>query len=382
MTKKLYDIDSHLQTFSAQVLSCTQTEKEQWHVLLNQTAFFPEGGGQLPDEGTLDGIPVLDVQETPNGILHTIPSPFPVGSEITGKLNWPLRHSRMQCHSGEHIISGLAHRFFGCTNVGFHMGEQEVILDFDKELSAKELLRIETEANAIIADNRPILAEYPTPETLASLDYRSKLDLTENVRIVTISDCDICACCAPHVKHTGEIGLIKLTNSMRHRGGIRLWMVAGQLALADYRQKQENIVAISAALSVKQVETAQGVTRLKQELEDTKQALNELKRVLVLEKCKNLPQTEGNLCLFEDSLDSQGLRALVNAGMEKCGGICAVFSGSDQTGYYSVLGSHTVNLREQAKEIYKVLGGKGGGQPTMIQGSVTATRAEIEAYFQ
>lgn len=381
MTKKLYDSDSHLQTFHAAVLACTQTDEGQWQVLLDQTAFFPEGGGQLPDEGTLDGIAVLDVQETPDGILHTTASPFPVGSSVTGTLNWTLRHRRMQCHSGEHIISGLAHRFFGCTNVGFHMGEQEIILDFDKELSAAELLRLETAANAVIAENRPIFANYPDSETLAALDYRSKLELTENVRIVTIPDCDVCACCAPHVKHTGEIGLVKLTASMRHRGGIRLWMVAGQLALADYRQKQENIAAISAALSVKQAEAAQGVIRLKQELEDTKEALNTLKRALVLEKCKTLPQTEGNLCLFEDQLDSQGLRTLVNAGMEHCGGICAVFSGSDAAGYRSVLGSRTVNLRERAKDIHKTLGGKGGGQPTMIQGTVTATRAEIEAYF-
>lgn len=184
---------------------------------------------------------------------------------MEGELDWPLRFRRMQCHSGEHIISGLAHSLYGCTNVGFHLGENEVILDFDKELTAEQLEQLETLANQIVAENRPITAEYPDPEVLKTLDYRSKLDLTENVRIVTVEHCDVCACCAPHVSRTGEIGVIKLLDAMRHRGGIRIWMAAGSMALEDYRVKQKNVAAISAALSVKQPEAAQGVERLLKE---------------------------------------------------------------------------------------------------------------------
>ena len=172
------------------------------------------------------------------------------GETVTGELDWPLRFSRMQCHSGEHVVSGLAHSLYGCTNVGFHMGENEVILDFDKELTAEEVENIEAQANRIIWENRPITAEYPAPEVLAELDYRSKLDLTENVRIVTIPGCDVCACCAPHVKLTGEIGMVKLLSTMRHRGGIRIWMAAGELAFRDYKVKQANVAAISAALFI------------------------------------------------------------------------------------------------------------------------------------
>lgn len=260
------------------------------------------------------------------------------------------------------------------------MGEQEVILDFDRELTQEQVERIETEANRVIWDNRPITAEYPDEAVLQTLEYRSKLDLTEGVRIVTIPDCDVCACCAPHVNATGEIGMIKLLSTMRHRGGIRIWMVAGEDALADYRTKQGNVAAISAALSVKQHETAQGVARMKAELENAYLALKETKQALVMEKCKTLPEMEGNLVLFEADLDSQGMRNLVNAGMERCTGICAVFVGQDGQ-YRHVMGSKTVDLRAKSKEIHGALGGKGGGQPTMIQGSVTAARAEIEAYF-
>lgn len=385
MTIKLYDQDSHLQRFSAAVLSCTPQADGRWAVLLDRTAFFPEGGGQPADRGTLtaegQSVPVLDVQERSEGIVHLCAGPLPEGAEVQGALDFALRFQRMQCHSGEHVISGLAHRLFGCSNVGFHMGEDAVILDFDKELSPEDIRTLETEANRVIWENRPVTAEYPPQEVLESLDYRSKLDLTENVRIVTIQDCDVCACCAPHVRFTGEIGLVKLIDAMRHRGGMRLWMVAGALALADYRSKQANVAAISAALSVKQADAAQGVARVQQELQDLGLALKEAKSALVAEKCKTLPETAGNLCLFAPELDIPGLRTLVNAGAERCGGICAAFSGSDQDGYRCVLGSRTVDLRAQAKAIHQALGGKGGGQPGMIQGSVTASRKEIEAYF-
>ena len=382
MTTKLYDQDSHCRTFSAQVFSCTPVQGGQWHIVLDQTAFFPEGGGQPGDQGTLDTVRVLDTRERGDAIVHITDGPLTPGTSVTGELDWALRFARMQCHSGEHVLSGLAHSLYGCTNVGFHMGEDQVILDFDKELTPQQLTVLEDRANQIITENRPVTARYPAPEELAALDYRSKLDLTEQVRIVTIAGCDVCACCAPHVTCTGEIGLVKLVDARRHRGGIRLWMVAGRLALADYQRKQTNIAAISAALSVQQPQAAQGVERLKQELQTLKETLKQTRQALLAEKAKALPQTPGNLCLFEDGLDGTGLRVLANAGMERCGGICAVFAGTDQAGYRYAMGSQTVDLRAKAKELHQALGGKGGGQPTLIQGAVTASRQEILAYFR
>ncbi len=384
MTRKLYDIDSHIRDFSAVLLSCEPAGEGRWQILLHQTAFFPEGGGQPADTGTLTmwdtTVRVLDVQETPKGILHFTDGPLPEGP-VRGCIDWAQRFERMQCHSGEHIVSGLAHRKFGCTNVGFHMGEDEVILDFDKELTAEQIRELENDANRIVWENRPITVGYPDPDVLENLDYRSKLDLTENVRIVTIVGCDVCACCAPHVKQTGEIGVIKLTSWMRHRGGVRIWMAAGAMALRDYQAKHDSVAAISAALSVKQPEVAGGVERLKQVLSDTEYALTGAKRALAAEKIKAMPETDGNLCLFEEGMDQNTLRSLVNAGMEKCGGICAAFTGSDESGYRYVMGSKTVDLRAESKTIHAALGGKGGGQPAMIQGSIPARQDEIEAYF-
>lgn len=290
MTTKLYDQDSHCRTFSAQVLSCTPVQGGQWHIVLDQTAFFPEGGGQPGDQGTLDTVRVLDTRERGDAIVHITDGPLTPGTSVTGELDWALRFARMQCHSGEHVLSGLAHSLYGCTNVGFHMGEDQVILDFDKELTPQQLTVLEDRANQLITENRPVTARYPTPEELAALDYRSKLDLTEQVRIVTIAGCDVCACCAPHVTCTGEIGLVKLVDAMRHRGGIRLWMVAGRLALADYQRKQTNIAAISAALSVQQPQAAQGVERLKQELQTLKETLKQTRQALLAERPKPSPR--------------------------------------------------------------------------------------------
>ena len=384
MTTKLYDSDSHLRDFNAVLLSCQPAGESRWQVLLDRTAFFPEGGGQPADTGTLSAgettVRVLEARETPEGILHFTDGPLPEGP-VQCSIDWEQRFGRMQCHSGEHIVSGLAHSKYGCTNVGFHMGEDEVILDFDKELTAEQIRELENAANRIVWENRAITAEYPDPSVLKDLEYRSKLDLTENVRIVTIEGCDVCACCAPHVSRTGEIGVIKLTAWMRHRGGVRIWMAAGAMALRDYQAKHDSVAAISAALSVKQPEVAQGVERLKQVLSDTEYALTGARRALAAEKIKAMPETDGNLCLFEEGLDQNTLRSLVNAGMEKCGGICAAFTGSDESGYRYVMGSRTVDLRAESKTIHAALGGKGGGQPTMIQGSIPARRGEIEAYF-
>ena len=380
-TEKLYYADPFLKEFTATVLTC-EPGKAGYLVTLDRTAFYPEGGGQPADHGTLNGVAVTDVHETDGVVVHTVEKAVEIGENVDCTIDWARRFDHMQQHSGEHIVSGMLCAAFSCDNVGFHMGEDAVILDFDKELSPAQLREIENQANAIITENRPVTACYPSQAELAALDYRSKLDLTENVRIVTIQGCDVCACCAPHVKHTGEIGLVKLLDAMRHRGGIRIWMAAGKMALADYQVKQENIAAISAALSVQQPQAAQGVQRILGEMEGLKEALKAARQALVLEKAKALPETQGNLCLFEADLDAGSLRALANAGMEKCTGICAVFTGDDQTGYRYVMGSRTVDLRAQAKAINTALGGKGGGQPTMIQGSVTAGQAAILAYFQ
>ena len=375
-TEKLYYIDSHLFDFEATVLDCRETETG-WAVLLDKTAFFPEGGGQPADTGFIDSIPVTDVQEQGGEILHFCGQALPVGDHLPCRVEREQRLVRMQNHSGEHIVSGLAHRLYGCENVGFHMGEDCMTIDFDRELSWQQLMEVETLANRAVRDNLPVLCSFPEGEALRTLEYRSKLDLTENVRIVEIPGIDRCACCAPHVARTGEIGLIKILDAERHRGGVRLSLCCGMLALQDSRVKQENIAAISQALSAKRHETAGAVARLLAEQQKAKERIAALSMELARLKAESCPATGGNLCVFDNVLDEVALRELVNLLMEKCGGIAAAFSGSDEAGYRYIMGSRHVDLRRCAKEINRLIDGRGGGKPQMIQGSAAASAEQI-----
>ena len=380
-TEKLYYIDSHLFDFEATVLDCRQVEKG-WAVILDRTAFFPEGGGQLADTGFIGAAPVRDVQEQGGEILHFCGEALPVGAHLPCRVEREQRLVRMQNHSGEHIVSGLAHKRYGCENVGFHMGEDCMTIDFDRELSWQQLMEIETLANEAVRENLPVLCSFPEGEVLQTLEYRSKLDLTENVRIVEIPGIDRCDCCAPHVERTGEIGLIKILDAERHRGGVRLSLCCGMLALRDYRVKQENIAAISQALSAKRHETAGAVSRLLSEQQRSKERIAALSMELARLKAERCPVTEGNLCVFDNVLDEVALRELVNLLMEKCGGIAAAFSGSDETGYRYIMGSRRVDLRRCAKEINRLIDGRGGGKPQMIQGSATADAERIRAAME
>ena len=380
MTEKLYDLDSHLREFEATVLSCERAG-DRWAVVLDRTAFFPEGGGQAADTGMLNGVPVLDVQLRAGVISHFTADPLPKGESVRGELDWERRFRRMQNHSGEHLLSGLVFREYGYHNVGFHLGDGDVTVDFDGELSRPQLDALETEANRAIAGNVPVFCRYPPEEELRGLDYRSKLELTEDVRLVEIQGYDLCACCAPHVSRTGEIGSLRILDFMRHRGGIRLHLLCGLDAMEDARRRYQATLAISGLLSVPQLETPEAVRRVLKELEDTKYALTDARRRCLSLRAEALPLTEGNACVFEPEFDMNSLRELVNAGMEKTAGIFAAFCGSEGDWKY-ILGSRTVDLRRASGEINAALHGRGGGRPEMIQGSFAAAKEEIEGFFR
>ncbi len=378
-TIRLFDLDSYMQAFDATVLDCTP-DGDRFAVVLDKTAFFPEEGGQSADSGTLGDAAVLDVQEKDGVITHYTNAPLSAGSTVHGQLDFPQRYRKMQIHSGEHIVSGLMHRKYGFSNVGFHLGG-EITMDFDGELTRAQLDEIEDEANRIVYENVAITAAYPSADVLADTEYRSKLELTENVRLVTIGKYDVCACCAPHVASTGEIGLIKLLDAIRYKGGMRIHFLAGSAALEHYRRTWQDVVTLSGMLSVPQGEVVQGVRKKDAEIEKRGALISALRRQLLDYKIAALEQTEDNLCIFTDDPDMLSLRLLVNAGMQKTPRICAAFSGNDTDGYRYIMGAQSMDLRALSKEINAALGGKGGGSAQMIQGSCTATEQVIRAYF-
>ena len=380
MTERLYYKDSHLAEFDAVVVACEQI-KNGFAVILDKTAFFPEGGGQSGDSGYLNGVRVFDTHEKNGEVLHYTECEIAAGTAVAGKIDWERRFRFMQNHSGEHIVSGIINSITGFNNVGFHLGDEVVTIDFDGEISADILAEVELRANEAMYKNVNINTYFPSSDELSNFIYRSKLDITENVRIVEVEGYDTCACCAPHVCKTGEIGIIKLLDTMRHRGGIRINMVCGFRALEDYNKKYSNIAAISASLSAKQHETAVAVERVKSEIAELKLTVATLRRELLAYKAAELVPVENNMCIFEKTMEVSDLRELVNIGVEKCGGVCAAFTGDDNNGYNYVIGSKQIDLRKASKEINAAIDGRGGGQTTMIQGSCKASRAVIEEYF-
>lgn len=289
---------------------------------------------------------------------------------------------KMQQHTGEHIVSGLVHARFGYDNVGFHLGSTDCTMDFNGEITREELHEIELRANEAAAANLDIQVSYPSGEELAGLEYRSKIEIEGRVRIVTIPGFDVCACCAPHVKKTGEIGVIKLTHVQRYKGGVRVTMLCGFRALADYDRKSESVRRISASLCAKEDEVAEAVEHLKEECARLKARLAEQQKEMLWLKARESDGEKGAVCLFESGLEGDGPRLLMNLVMERGHELCAVFCGNDEEGYRYVIGSAGLDLRKLVKELNAAFSGRGGGKPEMVQGSLKGTESELRAWMQ
>ena len=380
MTEKLFYIDSHMKNFTARVEACIK-DKEKYWVVLDRTAFFPEGGGQYADTGTLDGMEVLDVKEKDGKIFHLLKSPLVLGSSVKGEMRWKERFTKMQQHTGEHIVSGLIHGKFGYNNVGFHLGSEDCTMDFDGEITREELREIEWEANHAVVQNLEVVVSYPSKEELEVLAYRSKIEIAGQVRIVTIPGYDVCACCAPHVKKTGEIGVIKLTNVQRYKGGVRIRMLCGFRALEDYDKKEDYAKEISAELCAKESTIVEAVRHLKEEYAREKMRSADLERKWLAYRAKEIPQEEDAVCVFEEHLGGDALRMLMNLLLEQERICCVVFGGNDTDGYRYVMGSRSIDVRPLAKEMNGYFSGKGGGKPEMVQGTVLGKAEELQAWI-
>lgn len=379
MTEKLFYQDSHRSTFTA-IVQEVRPSGNGYEIILDRTAFFPEGGGQSSDTGSLGGVSVSDVQEIDGKIIHYTDGPLVEGTEVEGCIDWTERFSKMQQHTGEHIVSGLIHKIYGYHNVGFHLGTDSVTLDFNGGVPKEKLHEIEQLANEAVAKNLPVQVLYPTDEELSKISYRSKIEIEGQVRIVVIDGYDVCACCAPHVKQTGEIGLIKLVGMQNYKGGVRISMLCGFRALEDYYQKEKNNREIAVMLSAKEYETAVEVERLQEELAMKKAKIAELEQKFLEQKVETLDVSGEIVCLFEET-DPVMTRELVNLLLKKGAKMAAVFSGNEREGYRYVLGSRSLDVRKNGKLLNEAFHGRGGGKPEMVQGTVQGKREEIEAFL-
>ena len=379
-TRKLYYEDCLLREFTAEVLSCEKGEKG-FEIILSATAFYPEGGGQSCDLGTLGDARVLDVQERAEAVVHLCDRPLEIGAQVTGTIDWQRRFDLMQQHTGEHMVSGVIHKRYGWHNVGFHMGSEVITIDFDGIVPAEDLPAIEAEVNTGIWEDLPLRCWYPSPEELPTLGYRTKKQLPWPVRIVEIPGYDKCACCGVHTERTGQVGLVKLFTSIGCRGGSRLEMACGRRALEMLNQAFDQNRQVSQAFSAQITETGAAARRMNEALEQEKLRYGALQKRLfrfVADSYVNC----GNVVHFEENLDAVQIRELADAIAEGCCGFAAVFSGSEETGYGYAIVTRQGDLRPLGKAMNASLNGCGGGKPIFQQGRVLAQKAQIEEFFK
>ena len=410
-TVKLYDTEPYGRSFRASVLSSggPETDAQGRSVItveLDRTLFFPEEGGQSPDGGSLypemddlcperkdvcpgrkdGGFEVTDVQIRGGRIFHTVVcgdlSAFAEGTAVRGEIDWEHRFSNMQNHTGEHILSGLMHRRYGFDNIGFRLSENTVSLDVNGQLDEKQIRELETEANETVYRNASVKAEYPPAEILSQLDYRSKSEIDGPVRIVTIEGTDCCACCAPHVARTGEIGLIRILRVQRFKGGMRLFILCGRRALELTQRQQRSIEEISHLTNRPQEEISDAAASLLSQNGILRRRIRELEYQKALLQLSLVPEDAENVFLFAEEMDALAQRELVNRIAAEHAGCCGVFCGNGETGYHFIIGTVNGDSRIPCAKLREHLGAKGGGKPEMVQGFVSAGEERIREVLE
>lgn len=369
MTQRLYYLDAYCKTFEATVLSCKETD-DGYEVILNQTAFFPEGGGQAADSGTINGISVLAVFEQGEEVIHLTKQPIAEGETVVGEIDWELRFMRMQSHSGEHLLSGIVHSMFGYSNAGFHMSDSSMTVDFSGPLSLEDIQKIEETVNRAIYQNVPITASFPTKEEAETISYRSKLEIQNGLRLITIKDLDCCACCAPHVAHTGEIGLVKILDFAPHRQGTRVELVAGIQAFQDYCALSTATKALMKQLSAPRYGITEAVLKqgeLVNELRADNQAMS---KTLALSQLQPISAGKG-VYAISPNLSYDELRHCANSLTQKGAQLCILVSKAENNDYLYVI-SGAEDVSNTVKAFNTALNGKGGGRGGYAQGKVCA----------
>lgn len=429
-TVKLYEENAYLAGCDATVLAAYRVEDPAlqaqddntergkdngtgpfWEVILDRSVFFPEGGGQSPDTGWIIShghgkdsggtYRVTDVQIADGVIRHTVtavPTDCPAedpgemtadscgqdfsgpaaGDTVTMAVDWERRFGFMQNHTGEHILSGLMHSRYGFDNIGFHLSDHSVTVDVNGQLDEEEILALEREANEIVYRNKEVEILYPSESELPQYIYRSKIEIEGQVRLVRIPGVDLCACCATHVRRTGEIGLIKIIRVVKFGGGMRLFILCGRRAFQSVQRQQQCVEEVSHLTNRSRDEIGDGVKHLLDEIGSLKQKNRELEYRAASLRIDAIPAEQENVFLFVGEMDTIVQRNMVNRLMEEHSGICGVFCGDDEAGYRYIIGSRTGDSREAQKKLREKLGAKGGGKPAMVQGSVSAAKTSIE----
>ena len=384
-TLELYYESAYLKEFDATVISCSKGGDGSFFVCLDKTAFFPEQGGQSCDKGVIiddsgaeHAVRYVSIKD--GVITHVLDSSLPEGTLVHGVIDFDHRFSNMQQHTGEHIFSGIVNSRFGYDNVGFHLSDNEVTMDYNGQLTFDQIKEVEGLVNEAIWANVEVICSFPSGEELSDIDYRSKKELTGAIRIVTIPGYDVCACCAPHVLRTGEIGLLKVVKAQNYKGGTRVSILCGKRALSYVSLEHDIVDELVRIFTTSQDNIISSVNRLQSELQECKGQIVDLQNRLLDYELNEIDKDLKNVFLLKGpSVDQNVLRKTVNLLALTHTGFCGVFAGDDKKEYRYIIASGTES--RDCKTLQKVLteefGARGGGNSKMIQGSLTG--ADIKA---
>lgn len=375
MFEELFYKDPYQKEFDTEVVRCLQ-HNNVYEVVLKQTAFYPEGGGQPADHGTLNDAHVIDVKRRNDEIIHTVDCPLEEGSLVHGTIDWQRRFDHMQNHSGEHIFSGLIQQLYGYENIGFHLGEEEILIDFDGVLTEEDIQKVEDAANHIVDENAPLEETFPSEEALEHMEFRCKKELEGDVRIVIIPGADICACCGTHVKRTGEIGLIKAIAHEKHKDGTRIHLLCGNRARKDYTMKSKINTELYQMFSVRPWEVLDAVKKLNADSIQKNKTIHQVTEAYLGLRVESLNEEP---CIIETvhGLSAQVMKDYANLIRDKKHPDTVVVLNEQEGKYLYLMLSETINLKEIAKDMNVELHGKGGGSSTMIQGTFEKPLDEI-----
>lgn len=381
-TKRLFD-ENVMQRECEAVVVRTEPYHEGYAVVLDQTVFFPEGGGQLSDTGTLTAgekaLPVKHVHEKAGEIFHETKEPLAPGTKVVAKLDWPVRFDHMQQHCGEHMLSYAFYKLFGAHNVGFHMSADMVGIDLDREVDWQQALQAERFTNREIQEDRPITTKLVPAEEAAKMNLRKFNDkLTGILRIVTVEGSDSCTCCGTHPTSSGMVGLVKIFKVEKHKEGSRISFLCGREALERVEQYMLAALDASNLLSIKETELPDGIARLQQEKKELGERLTECTGKLLeyrIEEMKaHSATTEAGHAKFvflESDMTPKEAKALAKRLGEIPEAFSAIFYQNGERLNYMFLATDgaAVNCQQVILTVNEAFGGRGGGRPESCQGS-------------
>ncbi len=383
MTERLYYSDAYLRAFTARVVAVEPRGErgERPGVILDRTAFYPTSGGQPHDTGALAGLPVVDVIDAGESIVHvvdTVPPDLPIatGADVEGTVDWDRRFDHMQQHTGQHVLSAVFAQVLEAETVSVHLGGSSTLDLAIPQLGPDDARRVEDAANRVVFDNRPVTVRFVSASEATHLGLRRPPGRSGTIRVVEVADCDRSACGGTHVRSTAEIGPLVLRRWERTKGQTRVEFLAGWRALEDYRWKHALVNEWSGRLTVGDRELGPALDRLASEARERERALGEARSRLLsyeaLERLAAAPATSGPkiLRIAVSRRDPNEVRQLLRemTGRE----VCVVLTGDEATGrlYFARSPGDGPSMAAVIDQVCRTVGGRGGGTPEFAQGAV------------